>query len=258
MRARAGLVRQPAIIARVTPLFPLAAGFVLLGAAGLLLRSYGPRYRVARLLASVRPTPLAEAIEIAATARMRRYLRVDGRIDSEDAFEDAARRPLVFRRTRLQARSGGRWLTLEDGREQVAFEIGDGLRSIDIDASALDDGLVVILRESSGTVADLADRGPADLDPATPARAIVEQISAVEHAIVLGVAELAPSGRPRLTRGAGRPLILTTLEIPEAMRLLAGGDRLRLSLVAACLLGGALMVLAAAAWALLDTLGRST
>jgi len=41
-----------------------------------------------------------------AVAGRRRYVRVEGRIDSEQDFEDADHRPLVFRRTRLEARRG--------------------------------------------------------------------------------------------------------------------------------------------------------
>ena len=46
----------------------------------------------------------------------------------------------------------------------------------------------------------------------------------------------------RLTAGLGRPLILTTLERDEAMRVLAGGAR-RAPLVAALALGGGLVLL---------------
>lgn len=231
----------------VTPLLPLAAGLLLLAAAAGILRSYGPRYRVARLLAASPPaTPVAEAIQLAAGPP--RYVRVEGRIDSEVAFEDAARRPLVFRRTRIQVRGRTGWRTFEDGREQVPFEVGDGIQAIAIDGEALGDGLVVIPRESAGRVADLADRAPAGVDPAAEARAVVEQISAIEHAVLLGVPVTGPDGGPRLTGGLGRPLVLTTLEVPEAMRVIGGGDRLRPALVATCTALGAGLVILAAAW----------
>ena len=109
----------------------------------------------------------------------------------------------------------------------VAFEIREGLDAIAIDDAALDVGLVVVPRESVGTAADVAGPRPAGTDPATPVRLRVEQVSSVEHAIVVGVPGLADAGAPRLTAGLGRPLILTTLEPAEAMRILAGGDRRR-------------------------------
>jgi len=232
----------------VTPLVPLVGGLLALVAAALLLRSYGPRYRVGRLLAALRPVPLAEALELADSGRPR-YIRIDGRIDSEEAFEDIARRPLVFRRTRLEARSGGRWVPFEDSREQVPFEVGDGLQAIGIDGDALGDGLVVIRRESTGTVADLGDRAPAGFEPSTSVRAIVEQVSAVEQAVVLGVPTRGPNGTVRLTAGQGRPLILTTLEVPEAMRVIAGGGRIRPRVAAACVVIGLGLIGVAIAWA---------
>lgn len=231
----------------MTPQLLLALGLALIAAAIATLRSYGSRFRVARLLATLQPASLEEAIA-AAESGSPRYLRVDGRIDSETAFEDSARRPLVYRRTRLQARRRGRWVTFEDGREQVPFEIGDGLRAVAIDGEALADGLVVIPRESTGTVGDLADRAPAGMPPSLPARAIVEQVSAVEQAIVLGVPMKAPDGTVRMSAGQGRPLVLTVLEVPEAMRVIGGGARLRPMLVAGLAGTGIVLVLLAAMW----------
>jgi hypothetical protein len=238
----------------VTPLFPLVGGLVLLALAGVILRSYGPRYRVARLLATMRPVSVDAAIEAVERGEAP-YLRVDGRIDSKEAFEDAARRPLVFRRTRLQARERGGWRVFEDSREQVPFEVGDGIRAIEIDSGALDSGLVVIPRESLGVAGDLADRAPEDLPADRRVRAVVEQISAVEHVTVIGAAVAIEDGRVRLTAGRGRPLILTTLEIPEAMRVIAGGRRARPGLVAACGVAGLLLLAASGGWALLAALG---
>jgi hypothetical protein len=190
---------------------------------------------------------LADALA-AAKAGERRYVRIEGRVDSEESFEDAARRPLVFRRTRLQARSGGRWRTFEDGREQVPFEVGDGLRAVAIDGDALGDGLVVIPRESTGTAADLPDRAPAGVQPRAPVRAIVEQVSAVEHAVVLGVPVAGPDGGVRMTSGLDRPLILTTLEPPEAMRILGEGRRLRAQVVAVSAVLGVVLLVIGLGW----------
>jgi hypothetical protein len=133
---------------------------------------------------------------------------------------------------------GGGWVTFEDRRDQVPFEVGDGLRALEVDADALDDGLVVIPRESVGTAADLPDRVPAHLPPTTPVRAIIEQVSAVEHAIVIGVPVATPDGGVRITAGRGRPLILSTLEVPEAMRVIGGGHRGRALLVVVALAAG--------------------
>jgi hypothetical protein len=231
----------------VTPLVPLAGGLLALAFAALVLRTYGPRYRVARLLGTVPVVPLAEALG-AGERGEHRYLGVAGRVDSEESFEDEASRPLVFRRTRLQARSRGRWVTFDENREQVRFEVGDGLRAVGVDGDALAEGLVVMPRESTGVAADLGGRAPAGLRPETPVRVVVEQISAVEHAVVVGVAVAAEDGRVQLTAGRGRPLILTTLETPEAMRVLGGGRRGRALLVAGSLVAGVALVAVGIGW----------
>jgi hypothetical protein len=228
----------------VLPLLLLAAAAVALVAALVVLRSFGPGYRVGRLLATVPRVSVDDARRIAAGPRPR-YVRVDGRIDAEDEFEDPDHRPLVLRRTRLQHRAGRSWTTFEEGREQVAFTVREGLDAIAVDAAALDTGLVVVPRESAGTAADLGDRAPPGLAPETPVRAIVEQVSSVEHAIVLGVPvrDGTGDGAPRMTAGLGRPLVLTTLEPAEAMRILGGGNRGRARLSAVLLgLAGVLLL----------------
>ncbi len=237
------------IIAAVSPLAPLIAGLVALVAGVLVLRTYGMNYRVGRLLASTPVVGVAEALTLAAIGS--RYVAIEGRIDSETDFEDAAHRPLVFRRTRLQIRGVGGWTNLDDHRERVPFEIRDGLDAIAVDDAVLDVGLVVVVRESEGTAADIADRVPAGTPPDTPARLRIEQVSSVEHAIVVGMPVIDPSGRPAISAGRGRPLILTTLDRPEAMRILAGGDSRRPALALVALASGVVLMSAGLAWALI-------
>ncbi len=220
----------------------IIAGFITLAAGVLVLLSFGSRFRVGRLLAATPTTTIAAALA-AADARPPRYLRVSGRIDSAAEFEDVAHRPLVFRRTRIQLRRRGRWTTVDEGREVVPFELAEGLDSIAVDGSALDVGLVVIPREAPGRAGDVADRVPPGTSPGTPARAVIEQVSSVEHAIVLGVPVRQPDGEVALTAGMGRPLIVTTLEPDDAMRVLTGGDRRR-PLIAAALLGAGVLLVA--------------
>jgi hypothetical protein len=255
----------PDMIRAVSPLLLAAAGVLAFVLGGAILRTFGPRYRVGRLLATTPRVTIAEALEIAASGR-RRYVRVDGRIDADEEFEDAHHRPLVFRRTRLESRAGRDWQMFEDQRETVRFEVREGLDAIGVDDSALDAGLVVVPRESVGTAADLPDRVPSGLPADTPVRARIDQISSVEHAIVLGVpvpvagieggdgdhvgaATPAPTPAARMTAGLGRPLVLSVLEPSEAMRVLAGDGRGRTRLAAICLAAGAALVLAALAWA---------
>jgi hypothetical protein len=228
----------------VSPLIPLVAGLVALVAGALVLRTYGPNYRVGRLLASTPTVSVAEARQLATQGRPR-YVRVTGRIDAEEEFEDDAHRPLVFRRTRFQLRRETGWVSFEDRRERVHFEIRDGLDAIVVDDAALDTGLVVIPRESVGTAGDAADRVPPGTPSDAPVRLLVEQVSSIEHAVVLGVPGLDGAGGLQLSAGLGRPLVLTTLEPDEAMRVLAEGHARRPLIAAACLAVGLGLVLVA-------------
>ncbi len=237
----------------MAPLLLLAVGVCALGAGVAVLRTYGPGYRVGRLLATTPRVSVDEARAIA-RAGQRRYVRVDGRIDSEQDFEDTEHRPLVFRRTRLEARRGNGWQPFEDRREQVPFQVNEGVSSIAVDDAALDVGLVVVPRESVGVAADLGDRAPAELPPTAPVRARIQQVSSVEHAVVLGV-PVVEGGAPRMTAGLGRPLVLTTLERPEAMRVLTGGGTIRPRVAAVLLGAGALLAVVGLAWGLLAWAG---
>lgn len=238
----------------VGPLLLAVAGAVALAIGILLLRSFGPGYRVGRLLATTPRVSIGEANALAAAGR-RAYVRVDGRVDAAEPFEDADHRPLVFRRTRLEARTatGGAWQLIEDDRQTVPFVLREGLDEIAVDGGTIDVGLVVVPRESVGVAGDLPDRVPAHLPPTTPLRARVEQVSAVDHAIALGrpVSGAAPNGRPTLTAGAGRPLVLTTLEREEAMRILVGGRAGRARVAAVVLGTGVVLLAVAVAWTVL-------
>ncbi len=66
----------------------------------------------------------------------------------------------------------------------------------------------------------------------------MDQVSSVEHAIVLGVPRLDADGEPRLTAGLGRPLVLSTLDNDEAMRVLSEGRSGRIKVAVVCLAGG--------------------
>jgi hypothetical protein len=233
----------------VEPLLVFVAGVVSLVGGAVVLRSFGPGYRVGRLLAITPAMTIAEAEAIGETDRSA-YVRVEGRIDSTEDFPDEHERPLVFRRRRLEALRGGRWAVVEEDRQVVAFSIREGMAALAIDGERLDEGLVVLPRESLGTAADAADHVTPDLPPATPVRLRIDQISSVEHATVLGVPRRRADGTTILTAGSGRPLILSTLERDEAMQLLAGGRRGRPLIAMALLAGGVALAVLGLAWAL--------
>ena len=131
----------------------------------------------------------------------------------------------------------------------MPFSISDSATSIEIDAAALTDGLVVIERQWEGGVAELAAAGRAFRDAATTtlvaqlalsapqlkARVTLEQISTLDRGTVVG---LLRNGR--LTAGgAGQPLVLTTLDRREALRIL--GSEPRSTLAVSLLALGALL-----------------
>lgn len=227
-----------------------ALGVGGLVAGWLLLRSLGIRYRVGRLLAVTPRVSVDEAVRLAADAASP-YVRIDGRIDAEEEFEDANHRPLVFRRTTFEAQVGRRWTIVENGLETVPFDVREGLSAIGVDAAALGAGLVVIPRESRGIAADAADRVPPELPGDTLVRVSIEQLSSVDHATVLGVPTIDAGGAPHLTAGRGRPLILTNLESADAMRILVGDRRLVPVAATACFVAGLVFLLGSVASSLL-------
>ena len=234
----------------VIPLFLVLAGVVALGAGWCLLRSMGPRARVGRILAA---TPLVEvgtAVELAGAGEPR-YVGVGGRLDADEPWEDEGGRPLVFRRSTLERRDGDGWVSFETQRRVVPFEVSGALDRIAVDGDALDDGLIVVTRESTGTAAEIPDRVPAGTPPETPIRLRVDLLSAVDHAVVLGVPTMSGTG-PILRAGLGRPLILTTLEPAEAMRVLAEGRQNTTRLISALLGGGGVAVVIGLAWLAVD------
>jgi hypothetical protein len=237
----------------VTPLVVIAAGLAAIAAGTLLLRTYGPRMRVGRLLAVTPTIAIGEARALAASGT-RRYVRVDGRLDADEEFTDENARPLVLRRRRIEARRGREWRLLDDQLDAVPFRVLEDLDEIDVDAQALDVGLVTLVRESTGTAAEAAGALPPEALGGLPGDAVVrlriEQLSTVEHATVMGVPVATADGRVTMTAGTGRPLVVCTLERDEAMRVIAEGGRAR-PVAAAAALGGGLVALAAGLlWAL--------
>jgi hypothetical protein len=223
----------------------MIAGTVAFVVGVVLLNRGGPGYRVGRIL-SVAPELTLDEAAAAARVGEQRYVRVHGRVSSDEEFPDEHDRPLVFRRQRLQARTGGTaWRDADDDRVAVPFGLEERGSFLAIDVDALGEGLVVVPRVAEGTAAELpapwAERLPG-LAGATPVRLRVDQLSAVEQATAAGVPVLGASGAPMLTAGDGRPLIVTPLEPAAAMRVLASERRGAVRLAAALLVAGLAMV----------------
>ncbi|MFI5262204.1 MAG: hypothetical protein ACHQZR_06605 [Candidatus Limnocylindrales bacterium] len=221
-----------------------AAGLILLGCGLWLVRSLGSGYRIGRTLAAAPLVPVTTAIAMARQGQAG-YVRVHGRIASDEEFPDEHDRPLVFRRRRLEIAVRGRWRPVLDDREAVSFGVEERAAYIAIDAAQLGAGLVVLPRESTGLAAEAAEHLPPGTDPTTPTRLRIDQVSAVEQADVAGQPIVGADGAVCMTAGVGRPLILSTLEQGAAMRVLGAGHVGRLRLAAACLAAGGLSLLLA-------------
>lgn len=203
-----------------------------------------PAQRIGRTLAAARSVAIDEALRIAQAGEPR-YVLVHGRISSAEEFPDESDRPLVYRRRRIDLRDGdGRWQVASPAVEGVPFGVEARDDYIAVDSAQLEAGLVVVPREAVGVVADLpSDIAPATpTDPQAPARLVVEQVSAVEHASVAGVPTQLADGTPAMSSGLGRPLILTTLEIPEALRLLGTGRRATALVTAVLIVVGVMLI----------------
>jgi hypothetical protein len=235
----------------VIPILLIVGGMLAVVAAWWLLRRMGPGARVGRIIAATRVVPVSRAVAIAGEGAAR-YVGVLGRVDADATLEDEEQRPLVLRHRRLELQDGRGWTAFEAVREAVPFEISEGLDRIAVDGDALDDGLVVVTRESVGIAGDLGDRVPDGTDPSTPARLRMDLLSSVDHALVLGVPTIDPDRGPILRPGLNRPLILTNLEPSEAIRLLGEGRRGTTRAISLLLGGGTAAVLGGMAWALID------
>ncbi len=250
----------------------IVGAFVLALAGWLLLRRAGDGWRIGRLLAAAPLRTLVDAQAIAARGDQA-YVRLHGRIDSAEEFPGDDGKPLVFQRRRLQRWvndpvRGSRWQTFDEERLAVPFVLVERDQRVAVDVEALGDGLVVVPRVARGVAADLAGGqgdAPADasgdapvgarppgLDDGTPIALRIEQVSATDHATACGVPRIDGTGATLLGPGLRRPLILTTLEPEEAMRVLGAHQRRSLLAAGGLLIVASLMAAAGLLMALLD------
>jgi hypothetical protein len=221
----------------MNPIALIGAALMTLGL--LLSRRADRRTRAGQLLAGLSPITPTEALRLAALrGESSPYLAIKGSIDAPEIFEDEHHRPLVFRRERVSIADDGGWRVIDTGERSLPFVISDPSSAIRISTADLADGLVVVERRWEGSVAELHAAGReyqsaetaalvtaiAASDPTRGARVGREQISNLDRATAAG--QLIDG---ELRAGAGRPLVVTTLERAEALRLLGGEGRGRLA-----------------------------
>jgi hypothetical protein len=237
----------------MNPIALIGAALIALGL--LLSRRTDVRTRAGQLLAGLSPITPTEALKLAALrGESSPYLAIKGSIDAPEIFEDEHHRPLVYRRERVSIADEGGWRVIDTAERSLPFVISDPSSAIRISTDDLADGLVVVERRWEGSVAELHAAGReyqsaetaalvaaiAASDPSRQARVGLEQISNLDRATAAG--QLVDG---ELRAGAGRPLVVTTLERAEALRLLGaeGRGRLASSTVALALLALGLLLL---------------
>ena len=249
----------------MNPVVVVGAAAVVIGL--LLSRRTDARTRAGQLLAGLSPISPTEALNLAALrGDAAPYLAIKGSIDAPEIFEDEHHRPLVFRRERVSIADEGHWRVIDTSQRSLPFVVSDPSNSISIAIADLAEGLVVVERRWEGSVADLHAAGReyqrpetaalvaalAASDPTRGARVGLEQISNLDRATAAG--QLLNG---ELRAGAGRPLVVTTLDRADALRLLGSEGRGRLAsstlalallaLGVLLLLGGIALTLAAPA-----------
>jgi hypothetical protein len=245
----------------MNPIALIGAALLVIGL--LLSRRTDARTRAGQLLAGLSPISPTEALKLAALrGDSAPYLAIKGSIDAPEIFEDEHHRPLVFRRERVSIADEGGWRVIDTAERSLPFVVSDPSNSISIATADLADGLVVVERRWEGSVAELHAAGReyqrpetaalvaalATSDPTRGARVGLEQISNLDRATAAG--QLVDG---ELRAGAGRPLVVTTLERADALRLLGGEARGRLvssTLALALLAIGLLFLLGGVALAL--------
>jgi hypothetical protein len=237
----------------MNPIALIGAALIALGL--LLSRRTDVRTRAGQLLAGLSPITPTEALRLAALrGESSPYLAIKGSIDAAEIFEDEHHRPLVYRRERVSIADEGGWRVIDTAERSLPFVISDPSSAIRISTADLADGLVVVERRWEGSVAELHAAGReyqsaetaalvaaiAASDPSRQARVGLEQISNLDRATAAG--QLVDG---ELRAGAGRPLVVTTLERAEALRLLGaeGRGRLASSTLALALLALGLLLL---------------
>jgi hypothetical protein len=212
----------------------VVAGAALAVTSFLVLRAAGAQPSLARRLAG--PAEAKVGRLVGEEGLPSRPVRVTGRIRCRDALEMGGDERLVAFHRDVEVRIGGTWRSIERVRETRSFELWDHDGSLFVDPSRAAEPLIVIPKVWRGDPADLEEPHAgavvrlAERDgPATEARATTRTINVTDRLLILAQARRDGSGRTRLEPPEGGFLV-TNLDLDDAMRLLGGRNRRRVSM----------------------------
>lgn len=232
-------------------------GIVVTAVSLVVLRRTGARPDLARRLAG---PPEAKVGSLLEGELPRRAVRVTGRIRCRDplVLPDGDRLVALHRDIEVEAR--GRWRTVERLRETRSFELWDHDGSLTLDPAAAAEPLITIPHVWTGAAneldepyrsaaARLAERHGA----VGRARATTRSLAVTDRLLALARPVRDDAGRVRLEPPDGGYLI-SSLALPDAMRLLAGRHRRAAVAAVIGLLAGASLAAVGAVGALLVAL----
>jgi hypothetical protein len=212
----------------------LAVALLLVAGGVLLVRTSGSHLALGRRLAGAAGLRLGELLD--RDPLPARPVRVAGRIRCPDPIVTDDDERLVALHRDVEVRLGnGRWRTIERLRETRGMELWDHDGSLSLDLSHAAEPLVTIPHVWRGRVAELeqaAHRAAVErleqegLQPGD-ARAVTRTISTVDRLLVLARPVEAADGGIALEPPPGG-FVVSSLELPDAMRLLGGRGRRRL------------------------------
>ncbi len=223
----------------------------------LFARSSGAAVATGRRLAGAREHRVGDLADLVPPPD--RPIRIAGRIRCGDPIVTARDDRLVALHRDVDVQlADGSWRTIERLRASRRFELWDHDGSLAIDAGEAAEPLVVLPHVWRGSVEDLTDEGHlaavarlrAEGHHPSAARSVTRMVSVVERLLVLARVARSADGQVALAPPPGGYLV-SSLDLPDAMRVLGGPRRSRLLIGATLVAAGILLAIASlAAWLL--------
>ena len=207
------------------------------------VRRSGARTALARRLAGARELAVGDLADLPRDPI--RPVRVAGRVRCPAPIQTQRDEQLValHRDVEVLTARGG-WRSIERVRESRGFELWDHAHAVSLDAAQAAEPLITIPYLWEGDAAQLDDsyqpaveRLREEYGGVSAARATTRTINVIDRLLVLADVERDEVGRLRL-RPPGGGYLISSLELPDAMRLLAGPGRRLLMLGAAVIAAG--------------------